>query len=140
MAFNISKIFEDVAPLSKISSKKEYEQKMNMFLSDRYELLGDLVAASDVAASSKEFCQGVTDEFKRFGKVRMGDLMNLNYFLIYYIFPAILKNEGENGASICDTLRDTWNSHFNSKINYTDYNTLMEGFQTKIFGIPIGKN
>ena len=136
MAFNISKIFEDVAPLSKISSKKEYEQKMNMFLSDRYELLGDLVTASDVAASSKDFCQGVTDEFKKFGKVRMGDLMNLNYFLIYYIFPAILKK----GTSICDTLRDTWNSHFNSKINYTDYDTLMEGFQTKIFGIPIGKN
>ena len=140
MAFNIAKIFEDVAPLSKISSKKEYEQKMNMFLSDRYELLNDLVSASDIAGASKEFCQGVTAEFKKLGKVHMGDLMNLNYFLIYYIFPAILKNEGENGAVICDTLRDTWNSHFNSKINYTDYDTLMEGFQTKIFGIPIGKN
>ena len=140
MAFEINKIFEDVAPLSKISSKKEYEQKMNMFLSDRYDLLKDLVASTDVAAASKEFCQGVTDEFKKLGKVRMGDLMNLNYFLIYYIFPAVLKNEGENGASICDTLRDTWNSHFKSNINYTDYDTLMEGFQTKIFGIPIGKN
>ena len=58
--------------------------------------------------------------------------------MIYYVFPTILSEE--NGAAICDTLKDVWNSRFKCNISYTDYDSLMEGFQTKIFGIPIGKN
>ena len=140
MAFNINKIFEGVAPLSKISTKKEYEHQMNMFLEERYAYLKDLVEAEDVAAASKDFCEGVNNDFKKLGRVRMGDLMNLNYFMIYYIFPSILKNEGEKAEDICNTLKDTWNNRFKCNINYTDYDNLMEGFQTRIFGIPVGKN
>ena len=140
MEFNINKIFEGVEPLSKISTKKEYENQMNMFLSERYDLLKELVQAEDLDVASTAFCDGVHGEFKKFGKVRMGDLMNLNYFLIYYIFPSILKNEGEGAEKICTSLKDTWNSKFKCNISYTDYDNLMEGFQTRIFGIPVGKN
>lgn len=139
MGFNVEKLFEDVAYLSKVHNKKDYEKQMDMFNEQRYELLKDLVEADDVEASAKELCEDVTAAFKKFGKVRGADLMNLNYFMIYYVFPAILTNEG-NGKEICDKLKDTWNNHFKSTINYTDYETLRDGFQTKIFGIPIGKN
>ena len=90
MAFNIDKIFESMESFSKISTKKEYEDRMNLFLSERYGELKELIEAEDTAAASKSFCDGVHEGFKRFGKVRIGDLMYLNYFLIYYIFPAIL--------------------------------------------------
>ena len=55
------------------------------------------------------------------------------------IYSKILK-ERENGKEICDILRDSWNSFFNSRIDYTDFDSLREGFQAKFFGIPIGKN
>lgn len=139
MAFEVSKIFEDVSRLSKVHSKKDYEAAMDAFKAGRFSLLNDLVEASDYSSASRSFCQDVSEEFKKFGKVRGGDLMNLNYFMIYYIFPSILM-EKENGQEICDTLRDTWNDFFKASISYTDYETLMGGFQTRFFGIPIGKN
>ncbi len=139
MSYNVNKIFEDVAYLSKVHSKKEYEAHTSKFKDDRYGELTTLVKSDDVAAECNQFCEDVFTSFKKFGKVRGTDQMNLNYFMIYYVFPTILSEE-ENGSEICDTLKEVWNQHFKCNISYTDYNTLYEGFQTKIFGIPIGKN
>lgn len=139
MSFEVRKIFEDLSHLSKVHTKKEYAAAMDMFRADRFSLLRDLTESGDYATNSLVLCQDVQDEFKKFGKVRAVELMNLNYFMIYYIFPSILL-EKENGAEICDILRDKWNDFFKANINYTDYESLMSGFQTKIFGIPIGKN
>ena len=141
MGYEVGKIFEDVAYLSKVHKKIDYEKQMNMFKENRYDLLSDLIGAQDLEAESIRFCEAVAAEFKTFGKVRGGDLMNLNYFMIYYVFPSILlKEDDEKAVRICDTLRDTWNNHFKSNISYSDYATLMDGFQSKIFGIPIGNN
>ena len=137
MAFNISKIFESYEPFSRITTKKEYENRMNTFQAERYAYLKELTEATDTVAASNAFCDGVHEAFKKFGKVRTGTLMDLNCFLIYYIFPAILKNEGERAATICDTLRDTWNSRFKCDINYTDYDSLMIGFKKKLLGIAV---
>ena len=137
MAFNISKIFESYEPFSRITTKKEYEDRMNAFLAERYAYLKELTEATDTVAASNAFCDGVHEAFKKFGKVRTGTLMDLNCFLIYYIFPAILKNEGERALAICDTLRDTWNSRFKCDINYTDYDSLMIGFKKKLLGIAV---
>ena len=143
MGYNVEKIFEDAGQLSKVNNKKAYEANIEMFKSNRYELLNDLVDADDsqLQSQAKQLCEDVTSAFKKFGKVRGGDLMNLNYFMIFYVFPAIQQNEEkEKSIRICDILRDTWNQHFKSNISYADYDTLLEGFQTKIFGVPIGKN
>ncbi|MCR5581486.1 MAG: hypothetical protein K6F66_07835 [Pseudobutyrivibrio sp.] len=138
MEFNVVRIFEDVDRMSKVKTKKEYESYMNVFKSERLDMLKDYTEAEDKKAAAEVFCQAVEDEFKKFGKVRGGDMMNLNYFMIYFIFPAILS-EKEDGKESCDLLRDVWNDHFKASVNYTDYDSLMEGFRTKIFGIPIGK-
>ncbi|MBR5637123.1 MAG: hypothetical protein IKW81_09370 [Pseudobutyrivibrio sp.] len=139
MSYNVNKIFEDVSYLSKVHSKKEYEANSLRFKDERYGELENLISAEDVSAEARSFCEDVFISFKKFGKVRGADLMNLNYFMIYYVFPTILCEEQE-GKAICDAIKDTWNSYFKCNISYTDYNTLYEGFQTKIFGIPIGKN
>ena len=139
MGYNIEKIFEDHAYLSKVHSKGEYEAHTMKFKSDRYDLLASLVNADDVSAECQQFCEDVFLKFKKLGRIRGAEQMNLNYFMIYYVFPTILSEE-EKGEEICNTLRDTWNSRFKCNISYTDYETLFEGFQTRIFGIPIGKN
>ncbi|SDB31381.1 hypothetical protein SAMN02910298_01558 [Pseudobutyrivibrio sp. YE44] len=139
MSYNVNKIFEDVAYLSKVHTKKEYEAHTINFKEDRYGEFEALVKASDVTAECKQFCEDVFAGFKKFGKVRGTDQMNLNYFMIYYVFPTILSEE-EKGQEICDNLKDVWNERFKCNINYTDYNSLYDGFQTKIFGIPIRRN
>ena len=141
MGYEVKKIFEDVDYLSKVHTKKDYEKQMNMFKENRYSLLSGIIDAENPKAEAEIFCEDVNDEFKKFGKVRGGALMNLNYFMIYYVFPAIqLTEEEEKAIRICDTIKDVWNSKFKSNISYTNYETLMDGFQMKIFGIPIGKN
>lgn len=139
MGYNVEKIFEDCGYLSKVHSKKEYESHTNKFKADRYGELRNLVNAEDVAGETKIFCEDIFNAFKKFGKVRGADQMNLNYFMIYYVFPTILSEE-ENGLVICDTIKDVWNAYFKCHISFTDYDNLMDGFQSKIFGIPIGKN
>ena len=69
-----------------------------------------------------------------------GDLsrfwMDLNFFMIYYVFPAILMTQNDNAKLMADTLCETWGKSFkDSKIGYTDYDTLYESFKEKIFGI-----
>lgn len=138
MAYNIEKIFEDCGYLSSVRSKKEYEGNTSKFKNDRLEYLRGLIDSDSPRAAAEEFCSDVFDAFQKRGRIRGRDQMNLNYFMIYYIFPTILS-EKENGNEICDTLKEQWNIKFKENISYTDYDSLMEGFQTKIFGIPIGK-
>ena len=143
MGYNVEKLFEDARNLSKVNNKKAYQGNMEMFNSNRYAYLKDLVDAGDdnLQSQAQSFCEEVTSAFKKFGKVRGGDLMDLNYFMVFYVFPAIQQNEeNEKAIRICDILRDTWNQHFKSNISYADYDTLLDGFQTKIFGVPVGKN
>ncbi len=139
MNYDVNKIFDEYVMLSNVHTKKDYESYYNNFGEHKYTALQNLVKASDVSAEAEKLCDEVAETFKKFRKIRTRDLMNLNYYMIYYVFPTILECE-ENGKDICDTIRDVWNSKFKSKINYTDYETLHSGFQTKIFGIPIGKN
>ena len=61
---------------------------------------------------------------------------DLNFFMIYYVFPAILLVENENVTLIADAIRDEWRKAFkNSQISYTDYESLLGSFREKIFGI-----
>ena len=138
MGFNVEKIFEDYDYLSKVKTKKDYEINSDRFKKDRMEYLKDLTQAEDLSQRAGELCQDVFDAFQKRGKIRGGDQMTLNYFMIYYVFPSILS-ECQNGNDVCDALKDAWNNQFKENISYTDYETLLGGFRTKIFGITIGK-
>ena len=62
--------------------------------------------------------------------------MDLNFFMIYYVFPAILMTQSDNAKMMADTLCETWGKSFkDSKIAYTDYDSLYSSFREKIFGI-----
>ena len=72
----------------------------------------------------------------RHGKIGRALQMDMNFFMIYYVFPAILMTGHEDAVLIADRLRDEWGSRFkDSKIQYTDYDTLYGAFREKIFGI-----
>ena len=61
---------------------------------------------------------------------------DLNFFMIYYVFPAILMTLSDDSKLIADTLCEEWKSRFKGgQIGYTDYETLHGAFKEKIFGI-----
>ena len=57
MGYNVEKIFDDVAYLSKVHSKNEYDSHTEKFKEDRYGELASLTHADDVAAEAQLFCE-----------------------------------------------------------------------------------
>ena len=140
MAYNIQTIFDNMDRMVKVKTRSEYEAYTNTF---KERALTELkqVYEGDYATETKALVEDIFNTFVRRGKVRTNELISLNYFFIYYIFPTILSECPENGEAVCDALRDSYNTRFDANINYTTYDKLYDGFITKIFGIPIpGRN
>lgn len=98
------------------------------------------LAKENPEAAAKEISKTIVDAVKsRYevkGKIKGTVQTDLNFFMIYYVFPAILKRDHEQAKLLADTLCETWGSSFkDSKIGYTDYDTLYNSFREKIFGI-----
>ena len=85
---------------------------------------------------SGSFVEAVKQIFEKKGKIKGSTQMDLNFFMIYYVFPAILMTQREEAKLMADTLCETWGNSFkDSKIGYTDYDSLHSSFKEKIFGI-----
>ena len=98
--------------------------------------------ASDKETAAKELAVDFTDKVydayvsPKKGKIDSAVLTDLNFFMIYYVFPAILLTEHDDAKLIADHLCSRWGEKFkNSKIQYTDYDSLYVSFREKIFGI-----
>lgn len=147
MTYKIQEIFDNLAAMSRVKTKAGYESMTEDFkarnmanlqeLFDHIDNEGDKAAAMQTVAA--DFAQETFDTFAKRGKVKGTDQMNLSYFMIYYIFPTVLTARPEDGTAICDALKDAFNTRFKANISYTDYETLYNGFVTKIFGIQFGK-
>ncbi len=60
--------------------------------------------------------------------------MDLNFMMVYYVFPYLLKAKDRGGEETAAVLRDKWNETFASNISYTTYEDLYNGFKKKLFG------
>lgn len=146
MLDHVEIVFENMKPMMKKLKKKNYAANMEEFL-NRYghyfrEMTSLTENAEDKEAAADEiartFADGVEKKFISPRKGRIEDVvqLDLNFFMIYYIFPAILKTEHEDAKLIADHLRDEWSRRFrDSDIQYTDYDSIYDAFREKIFGI-----
>jgi hypothetical protein len=137
-------LFEDKSAMMRKLKKASYEENMKKFR-ETYkgyleEMLGAVSAASSPEDAAKQvgtaFANQVFDAFAVKGKVKGAEHADLNLFMIYYVFPAILLTEDPGATILCDGLKTAWNGRFkNTNIGYTDYETLSNSFRNKIFGI-----
>lgn len=143
MLQQVETIFEDMAPMLKGLKKKNYEVNMKAFreknnefffsMMDQLKIENKEVVAQHMANS---FVAAVKQLFEKKGKIKGNMQMDLNFFMIYYVFPAILMTQSDDAKLMADTLCETWGKSFkDSKIGYTDYDTLYKSFKEKIFGI-----
>ena len=138
--------FETMKPMMKKLKKASYEANMEDFLRKHghyFQEMTDLVEnAEDKEQTASEIAEVFADKVeKAYASSKKGVIegvvqLDLNFFMIYYIFPALLKTEHEDAVLIADHLRDEWGRRFkDSDIQYTDYDTLYGAFREKIFGI-----
>lgn len=126
--------------------KPSYQKNMETFREKNGHFFREMVQyveqSTDKEAAVKEIADCIADavnnSFSKRGKIRSHTQVDLNLFMIYYVFPAILLTESEDATLIADHIRDTWAAKFkNSNIQYADYDRIYESFQDRIFGIPI---
>lgn len=139
-------MFENRRELTKRLKRKKYEENMKTFRAEYgavfSEMTGYTESASDKEAAAGEvaaaFTDAVHDAFAspKNGKIKGFLQVDLNLFMIYYVFPALLLTEHEDARLIADAICASWNKRFHDcNISYTDYETLLDGFRNRIFGV-----
>ncbi|MBR6771345.1 MAG: hypothetical protein IKM28_08970 [Lachnospiraceae bacterium] len=137
-------MFDGMRQMMKKLKKASYETNMKEFRNRNQALLKEMTDYTGDSEDSKSavnqvaevFVQRVKEAFEKRGKIDGTTQIDLNFFMIYYVFPAILMTEHKNARLLADVLCEKWGMTFkNSKIGYTDYDTLYKSFREKIFGI-----
>lgn len=143
MLDRVETMFDHMGPMLKKVKKKQYEENMKVFRSEYGHYFFEMtdymktekkeVVAKEIA---KVFVTAVKQKFEKKGKIKGYVQMDMNFFMIYYVFPAILMTQHEDAKLIADTLCETWGETFvDSRIGYTDYDSIHDSFQEKIFGL-----
>ncbi len=146
MLQGVEHVFDDYRNMLKRLKKKSYETKMNEFLEQHGHYFREMTtyidAATEKEKAAKElsvaFVEAVKAAFEEGPKKKIAAVVqaDLNFFMIYFVFPAILKTEHEERKLIADSICAEWNHQMKGNdIGYTDYDTLYASFRQKIFGI-----
>lgn len=143
MLNQVETMFDDMEKMIKKLKKKQYEENMENFMTayEAYFLeMETYMSENDPQTAVKEisqvFVDAVKERYEVKGKIKGYVQADLNLFMIYYVFPTILKRDHEHAKLLADTLCETWGNSFkDSKIGYTDYDSLYKSFREKIFGI-----
>lgn len=145
MLQGIETIFEDRDKMMAHLKKKKYEEYTKIFIQKHGHYFQEMTAyvggAADKEAAAEEIGECIASAVKnafenKRGKIGARTQSDLNFFMIYYVFPTILGTESEDAKMIADGVCNAWKKNFkDSDIGYTDYDTLYNSFREKIFGI-----
>lgn len=144
MLEGVENIFNDMQVMMKKLKKTTYEKHMNAFQEKHMRYFKEMADYTEKAENKKlaseEIAKGfvgkVEQKYAVKGKINGRTQADLNFFMIYYVFPVILLADSENGALTADAVCKEWAKRFkDSKISYADYDTIYKGFRDKIFGI-----
>ena len=145
MQKRIEEMFDKMYPMTEGLKKKAYETWMEEFREKHKEILKEIIESVEKAQEREEkaleiaavFADAVESKFSKRGRISARKQVDINCFMIYYIFPAILLTQSDYAVMMADAIRDTWKVRFknSSHLEYTDYNTIHGSFNEKIFGM-----
>lgn len=144
MLQGIEKIFSDRENMTRGIKKLSYEKNTKEFI-ERYgeyflEMRNYTENALDKQAAAREIGECIVRAVKsaysnRKGKIDARVQSELNLFMVYYVFPTILKQESV-GKILADGVLEAWQDGFkNHAMKYIDYDTLYQGFREKVLGL-----
>lgn len=144
MLEQVASVFVDMKDMLKKVKKNNYETRMDGFRKKYGHYFTEMVTyveeQEDKEAAAKLVAETFVTEVKEMatekGKITGRKQVDMNFFMIYYVFPAILLTEHEQAKLIADTICNLWGDTFkDSKIGYTTFEQLNGAFRTKILGI-----
>lgn len=137
------KIFDNMSDMMKKLKKASYEKRMEEFRQKNggfFQEITDYMESNDDKEKAAQeigdaFVERVKAAFGARGKIRSRTGADMDFFMIYYVFPALLLTESEYADQAAQAIRTSWNREFKKNINYTTYDRLYQSFREKIFGI-----
>lgn len=144
MLDQIEIIFDNMTGMMKKLKKVSYRKNMEIFQEKNGHFFQEMIQYTeqstnkDAAADeiAERFTGAVWDRFSKNGKIRSTTQVDLNLFVIYYVFPSILLTGSDDATLIADHIRDAWAAKFkDSNIQYADYDKIYGSFREKIFGM-----
>ncbi|MCR5830674.1 MAG: hypothetical protein K6G67_00855 [Lachnospiraceae bacterium] len=124
--------------------KKTYEERFDLFLDGNRPVFDDMLqyikGREDASVAADEvaniFAENVFAEYASGGKLPGSVRTDLSLFMIYFVFPSILRIGDANSRLLCDAIRDEWRRRTdNPTFDYTTYEDLHGSFQEKLFGL-----
>ena len=143
MLDSIETIFDNMAGMMKKLKKASYHKNMEVFQERNGHFFQEMIQYTEQSTDkesaaekiAEHFTDAVWDRFSKNGKIRSVTQVDLNLFVIYYVFPSILMTGSDDATLIADHIRDVWSVKFkNSNIQYADYDKIYDSFSEKIFG------
>lgn len=138
-------MFDNMEAMMDHIKKKVYKERMEIFQEKNADTLREMIgivenaedqqaAAAQVAAALADFVEA---RFSKRGKISGRKQMDINLYMIYFIFPSILLTKSACAEMLADAIRDEWRGRFrdSAQMNYTTYEELCGTFQEKIFGM-----
>jgi hypothetical protein len=144
MLEQVETVFDDMSDMMKKLKKASYEKNMKGFRerNDHFfqEMAEHVEGVQEKETGAREvavaFVDAAQKRFTKKGKIGSRTQADMNFFMIYYVFPAILLQGGDNDDLIAQSIRDEWGVRFkDSKIQYADYDHIYAAFHEKILGI-----
>ena len=138
-------MFDNMEAMMYRLKKKEYRERMEQFreknravLTEMTDFAGQANNRDEVAAQvAKALADAVEARFAKRGKISGRSQMDINLFMIYFVFPAILLTQSECAVPLADAIRDEWRGRFrnSAQLGYTTYEEISSTFQEKFLGI-----
>ena len=144
MPEHMETVFDQMPELMKSLKRPKYEANMDLFWTNHRPVFDGMAAfvgdAEDQAGAARNiaerFVDSVAEKFSVRGELRGRTEADLTFFMIYYVFPAILMTGHFAARDTADAIRDEWSARIAKRqINYTDYESLRKTFREKIWGI-----
>lgn len=145
MQERIEEMFAKMYPMTDGLKKKSYDKWMAEFQEKHGQTFQEMAVAVEQSENRAEeakniagmFADVVEHQFSKRGKISAPRQVDINSFMIYYVFPTILLTQSECAVLLADALRDEWRRRFrnSSQLAYTDYDTIRGSFNEKIMGM-----
>lgn len=138
-------MFDDMEGMLNRIKKKVYRERMEFFRSKNAQIFSEMVGFAEQAEKrdeaagqvAKAFADAVEARFARRGKISARSQMDINLFMIYFVFPAILLTGSECAVPLADAIRDEWRGRFrdSGQLGYATYEEISNTFREKFLGI-----
>ena len=144
MLDHVEVIFNNMPEMLKRLKKASYAERMEKFRDEHGHFFREMTDAVELAEDRDPIAaeiagvvvEAARERFTVRGRINGRTQTDMNFFMIYFVFPAILMTRSTCADQVAKAIRDQWSRTFkNSDIGYTDYESLLGSFTEKIFGI-----